>query len=192
MATVTSLSRRVHLVVTAKTCHPRATPTAAGTVQPVVVAKQLATCESAEDRVVRSSSGNPCVAVLSGQLPLVFGQGCVLDRGDNRPVFADGATLPPGPAEADRLERHPGNPDRREEVALAAPHHDVAPDLVPETACHDRSPHEEGDHEEQGAMPGRRHRASMPFFSGRGTRPGLAQRPGMNCRYHEHGDEPTR
>jgi hypothetical protein len=52
------------------------------------------------------------------------------DRRDGTPVVADRAMLNPPEPEPKRLHRDAGNPQRREEMASPAAHHDVATEPV--------------------------------------------------------------
>lgn len=75
-------------------------------------------------------SGDPAVADLAGHAPLLLAEVELPDRGHDRPVVADRARLEAPGAEAQRLHGDPGDPDRREQVTIAAPDHDTAPQSV--------------------------------------------------------------
>jgi hypothetical protein len=68
-----------------------------------------------------TQSGDSNVMVLGRLLSLLVIQVRVLERRDQSPVMPDGAVLVPRFPEADRLERHSRNPDRREEMTSTAP-----------------------------------------------------------------------
>ena len=73
-------------------------------------------------------------------------------RGDNGPVLAYRAPLNPRPTEPDRLQRCPGYPDRREEVALSAPNNDIAAHFVAETASDQGSNRESRNDEDDPSL----------------------------------------
>ena len=57
---------------------------------------------------------------------------------DETDVSTDRAPLQSPPAKLDRLQARPGNPDRCEDMALPAPHDDVAADEIAATTSDDR------------------------------------------------------
>src|SRR6202012_2085732 len=61
------------------------------------------------------------VVVRAGELPLAVAQIGSVDGRHQRPVTSDRTALEAPPAQAHRLHRGGGNPDRREQVARAAP-----------------------------------------------------------------------
>ena len=102
-------------------------------------------------------SGNGYVPTLGGKPPFLRSQVRVPYGDDDREVVAGRAALQPDPTEANSLERRPGNPDRREEVTVEAPHHDVAAHVVAETPTHDRSSDHDHHQEEKRGNGLRRH-----------------------------------
>ena len=63
-------------------------------------------------------------------VPLLVGEVAFIDRRNDGPVMSHRTVLNSPQAEAKRLDRHRGNPDRCEQVAIAAAHHDVATEPV--------------------------------------------------------------
>lgn len=102
-------------------------------------------------------SGNRYVPMLGGKPPLLRTQVRVPYGDDDGEVVADRAALQPDPTEANSLERRPGNPDRREEVTVEAPHHDIAAHVVAETPTHDRSSDDDHHQEDKRGEGLRRH-----------------------------------
>ena len=78
------------------------------------------------------ASGNADVVVFPGELAFLLGQVRFPDRNHEAPVLADRAALHPGHYQVQFLELDAGNPDGREQVALAAPHDGVSPQVVAE------------------------------------------------------------
>lgn len=64
--------------------------------------------------------------MLRREAALALGEPRCSDRRDQTPMAADWAVLSSPPAEPQRLDGSDGNPDRREEVTLAAPDHEIA------------------------------------------------------------------
>jgi len=96
-------------------------------------------------------SGDPDVRVLVRELPLFLGQLGFLDRGRDRPVLADRATLKSPPAHPKRLQGSSRNPDRRIQVTLPAADDQIAADRVPAKLHRDRFEQEGRDDDEQTA-----------------------------------------
>jgi hypothetical protein len=81
--------------------------------------------------MIEAVSGKADVPVLSGGAKLLLTEVGLLYRLDNRPVLANGTVLEPPPQKPERLHGRSGNPDRRKQVAPAAPHNDVAEHPIP-------------------------------------------------------------
>ncbi len=86
--------------------------------------------------------------VFRGRAPLLVGEVPVPHGGDEGPVLPDRTTLQPGHAEVQCRELHPGNPDRGEEVPLAATDDDTAAHLVAEEPSDESAPDEKDDDED--------------------------------------------
>ncbi len=89
--------------------------------------------------------GNPYVVMLMGALDLIFGQVRLAHQGHGSPVPAYGAPLVPGRAEPYRLERSTRDPDRGEQVTLAAADDGVAASRISPAAGDDRPNDREND-----------------------------------------------
>ena len=91
-------------------------------------------------------------------------------------MSADRTPLEPPPAESNCLERPSRKPDRREEVALEAPHDNIATHGVAATP-NDEGPHNEqhnnDDREEEGYRRGRWHRSEYLAATPQTVPPGV-------------------
>src|SRR5690242_1810751 len=96
-----------------------------------------------------------------------------LDGRDDRPVLADGTALQAPPEEARRLHRHARDPQRREEMALTAAHHEPAADREPAQPHRDRLGEEQPEEETTAASGPHLHmmpRLARWASAGRGVR----------------------
>ena len=107
------------------------------------------------------------VTVLRGYITFGAREVLVADGSDQTPMVAHRAALESEPAEADCLERQARDPDRREEVALAAPHDNISTEVVaappPDNRATDDGRHDE-ENREHGDQPRRRH---LPIITSR-------------------------
>src|SRR5262245_8275239 len=123
-------------------------------------------------------SEDPDVPVPVRGPPLALAELGFLDRRHDRPVVPDRAALESPPAEAKRLEGHAGNPERPEQVALAAADDQVAAERVAAQPHRKRLHEERGGDDQRAAATAHRHIVAKTCRLGLNEPSAEARRPG--------------
>jgi len=130
--------------------------------------------------------------VLGREPPIVVGQLRVLDRRDKRPVMPNGTVLVPRHPEANRLERHTWQPDRRKEMTFAAAYDGVSSDPGVAPASGYRSTDRQCDHDYADDDEGDKDRGHALMVPGFASRSPVSSDPQRSAERHRTAGRTSR